>query len=130
MLIRNFTKCTDEVKAMLFKTFCCNFYCANLWWNFNSATEHKFRVSFNRGLRLFLKLNQCIYNKNAYEYYNASNMFLTNNIDTFDILLRKSMFNFSTRINVSKNNIVEYLANGLNFLNSYFSKGLFKKLYA
>ena len=33
------------------------------------------------------------------------------------------MFNFSTRINVSKNNIVEYLANnGLNFLNSNFSK--------
>ena len=91
MLIRTFSKCTDEVKAMLFKTFCCNLYCAHLWWNFNSATEQILRVSFNRGLRLFLKLNQYIYNENGYEHYSASNMFLTNNIDTFDILLRKSM---------------------------------------
>ena len=75
---------------MLFKTFHCNFYCAHLWWNLNSATECKLRVLFNRGLRLFLKLNQCIYNENSYEHYCASNMFVTNNIDTFDILLSKS----------------------------------------
>ena len=59
--------------------------------NFNSATERKLRVSFNRGLRLFLKLNQCFYNGNGYEHYSASNMFVTNNIDTFDILLRKCL---------------------------------------
>ena len=56
-------------------------------------------MSFNRGLRLFLKLNQCNYNENGYEHYSGSNTFVTNNIDTFNILLRKSMFNL-TRINV------------------------------
>ena len=36
MLLRNFRYCTNDVKCMLFKSFCANMYCCPLWFNSTS----------------------------------------------------------------------------------------------
>ncbi len=33
-IVQNFKHCTDDVKLQLFKTFCSNFYCCQLWSNY------------------------------------------------------------------------------------------------
>ena len=34
MLLRNFYYCTNDIKCMLFKSFCANMYCCPLQFNF------------------------------------------------------------------------------------------------
>ena len=34
MLLRNFRYCTNDVKCMLFRSFCANMYCCPLWFNY------------------------------------------------------------------------------------------------
>ena len=33
MLLRKFVKCSPDVKCYLFKTYCCNLYCAPFWYD-------------------------------------------------------------------------------------------------
>ena len=37
MLFRKFVKCSPDVKCYLFKTFCCNLYCAPFWYDSTKA---------------------------------------------------------------------------------------------
>ena len=41
VLARKFYMCTDEVKVLLFRTFCCNLYTCQLWWNFTQTAMRK-----------------------------------------------------------------------------------------
>ena len=41
MLLRRFRKCSIPVKCYLFKTYCSNVYCAQLWYNFTLTTIKK-----------------------------------------------------------------------------------------
>ena len=42
MLLRNFSYCTNDIKCMLFKSFCANMYGCPLWFNSTSSTIKKF----------------------------------------------------------------------------------------
>ena len=33
MLLRKFVMCSPDVKCYLFKTYCCNLYCAPFWYD-------------------------------------------------------------------------------------------------
>ena len=33
LLLRNFRHCSDQVKCVLFQTYCTNLYCCQLWFN-------------------------------------------------------------------------------------------------
>ena len=107
MLIKQFSKCSYNVKVLLFKSFCCNFYCSQLWWHFNKNTENKLRIAFNKGLRIILK----------YDFmFSARRMFMENNLDNYDVLCRKYMFKFMSRISSNNNILVSSLSNS-----SFFS---------
>ena len=43
-LIRNFSKCSDNVKSLLFNSYCSSMYCAPLWSNFKVGTIRKLTV--------------------------------------------------------------------------------------
>ena len=45
VLARKFYMCTDEVKVLLFRTFCCNLYTCQLWWNFTQTAMRKINVA-------------------------------------------------------------------------------------
>ena len=40
-LLRNFRYCSDDVKCMLFRSFCTNMYCSPLWFNSTSSSIKK-----------------------------------------------------------------------------------------
>ena len=56
VLARKFYMCTDEVKITLFRTFCCNLYTCQLWWNFTQAAMRKINVAYNNAFRMIMQL--------------------------------------------------------------------------
>ena len=117
-LIRKFLLCKKSVKIVLFKAFCTNFYCSQLWWHFFKGTEQKIRVAFNKGLRRLL----------GYDYRSsASNMFVMNGIDCYDVLMRKCATRFYDRLLRSNNFLIHNLLCSLSFYNSSFYKLFLKK---
>ena len=92
MLLRNFRYCTNDVKCMLFKSFCANMYCCPLWFNSTSFSIKKLKTSYNSALRNLLLIKKP---------YSVSTMFITHGIPSFYELLCTSIYRFADR--VSKN---------------------------
>ena len=84
MLIRDFHFCNEDVRKLLYSTFCSNLYCTQLWWCYNNAMFNKVKVAFNNGFRIFLNYNR---------FCSASNMFLKNS-NIFVKLRSKALYNF------------------------------------
>ena len=48
MLLRKFVKCSLDVKCYLFKTYCCNLYCALFWYDSTKAAMKSLKVAYNK----------------------------------------------------------------------------------
>ena len=59
-LLRNFRFCSDDVKCMLFRSFCTNMYCSPLWFNSTSSSIKKLKTSYNGALRRLLLIKNHI----------------------------------------------------------------------
>ena len=90
-------KCSPDVKCYVFKTYCCNLYCAPFWYNSTKATMKKLKVAYNISLRRLLGLPS---------YNSASGMFVNLNISSFGELLRKYVYSFRNRLENSENSII------------------------
>ena len=102
MLKRKFYMCTNEVKSLLYKSFCTNFYCTQLWWKYSPESLRKLKVAYNNGLRKFLGIPK---------YSSASDMFVSNNILSFLCLRRKSVYSFMMRLQSCDNNMTKCFYN-------------------
>ena len=52
---------SNNVKCMLFRSFCTNMYCSQLWFNSTSSSIKKLKTSYNGELRrLLLIKKQCL----------------------------------------------------------------------
>ena len=58
-LLRNFRYCSDDVKCILFRSFCTNMYCSPLWFNSTSSSIKKLKTSYNGALRQLLLKTRC-----------------------------------------------------------------------
>ena len=76
MLLRNFRYCSDDVKCMLFRSYCTNMYCCPLWFISTSSRIKKLKASYNGVLRRLLLLV-------IVKPYSASEMFVTHGIPSF-----------------------------------------------
>ena len=56
MLIRNFSKCSVNVKCYLFKTYCSTMDCSALWFNSTKTALTKLKIAYNNSLRRLLGL--------------------------------------------------------------------------
>ena len=101
MLARKFHMCTPDVKIALFRAYCTPLYTAHLWCNYSKAKMKKLQVAYNDAFRILLKLPR---------WTSASEMFVTNNVPTFDALLRNLMYRFMCRLTASKNIIIVSLS--------------------
>ena len=98
MLMRQFSRCTFEVKSVLFKTFCYQLYGGPMWVKFSFNIMRKLKVAYNNAARLLL----------GYERRDsASSMFVSNRIDTFDAVLRRQIYGLKQRLLKSSNSIVQ-----------------------
>ena len=88
--------CTNDVKCMLFKSFCANMYCCPLLFNSTSSSIKNFIASYNSALRnLLIKKS-----------YSASTMIITHGIPAFYELLRTSIYRFVDRVSKNSNSII------------------------
>ena len=95
MLLRKFNKCSYDIQCMLFKSYCANLYCCQFWHSACKTTMNKLRIAYYNSLRRLL---------NIPKYNSASEMFVCLNIPSFgELLRRKSIFNFFTRLNCNNN---------------------------
>ena len=104
IFLREFAHCSLHVKGYLFKMYCVTFYCPFLWVNFKKQSIDNLRVAFNKVHRKLLNYGR---------RDSASEMFVTNNMQNFDSMLRKSIYGFIERLKRSKNKLVSALFNCL-----------------
>ena len=96
-LVRLFHSCSRNVLIELGRSFWRSwrsFYCSYLWTHYNKASFSKIRVAYNDLYRKIL---------HASRRSSASAMFVNNNIPTFECLIRRDIFSFTSRLKVSTN---------------------------
>ena len=120
LLLRNFRHCSDDVKCSLFQTYCTNMYCCQLWFNSTKSSINKLSTSYNSVLRRLLCISKP---------YSASNMFVSRGIPSFAELLRKSIYRFTKRIEVSSNSIIAACLSPLLYISSPVRKWWSSVLY-
>ena len=58
IVYRKFSKCSSDVKCMLFKSFCPNMYCTTMWYNCTVTAMRKLKISYNNSLRRLLNISK------------------------------------------------------------------------
>ena len=112
MLIKYFNKCTMDVKCQLFKTYCTNFYCSSLWYNFNKSTFNAIEVAYKKMFRAFTKVRK----GSTYA------TMVKHNVTTFKALQRDLIVSFCKRLQQSENVLIITIFNSLYFMNSKLNK--------
>lgn len=97
VLIRNFKACTDNVKRLLFNSYCSDFYCSALWINFKSESLRRLKTAYNRVFRKLFNLKGQI---------SVSECLVARRLNPFIVLLRKAIYNLRQRVFKSNNSIV------------------------
>ena len=99
-LIRTFYKCSDVVKVALFKSYCSSFYTAELWSNYTQAAIRKLTVAYHSIFKKMLNFPRNTSNSLVFVYYS---------VPTFQEIIRKSIFSFTTRLYTSDNTLIKDL---------------------
>ena len=97
-LIQKFRKCSENVKAQLFKSYCTNMYGIQLWADFTPSTLDKVRVAYNNVFRTFMSVDR---------RSSVSAAFIKKGINHFNVLYRKAVYGFKTRLSACDNLIVQ-----------------------
>ena len=101
-LVRLFHSCSRNVLIELGRSFCGSFYCSYLWTHYNKASFSKIRVAYNDLYRKILHVSR---------RSSASAMFVNNHIPTFECLIRRDIFSFTSRLKVSTNKLINTIEN-------------------
>ena len=120
VLARKFYMCTDEVKITLFRTFCCNLYTCQLWWNFTQAAMRKINVAYNNAFRMIMQLPR---------YCSASNMFAMCNVPSCQAVMRNLVYRFTIRVDRSENKLLCAIGNSDMRYQSRIKKHWMSSLY-
>ena len=103
-IIRQFAKCDESVKLVLFCSFCSCYYCPYLWLDMTKHSARILRVAYNNAHTKILKLLMTC---------SASQMFADNNLLNFEALMRKMSNTFINRLISSDNAIIKVLLDNL-----------------
>ena len=110
-LSRQFHKCSEEVKIKLFRTYCSNMYCSQLWCNYRNSVMQKLKVTYHNAMRWLCNLpSNC----------SASNMLVSRDLPSFEALRRKYIYGFVLRLDACNNSIIKNLST----VHWYFTGGL------
>ena len=109
VLIRNFRNCSDSIKTMLFKTYCTGLYGSSLWCSYKAKTLQKIKVAYNNVFRILMGLRR---------QGSVSKAMLDVNIDCFQVVCRKYIVGFISRLEKCDNVIVKTLYDWVDFRNS------------
>lgn len=97
LLLRTFGSCTAEVKQHMFMSYCSSFYTAHLWCEYTKKQYKQLQVAYNNVFRKLLGYDR---------FCSASDMFVTNRVDTFDVRIRRLIFGFRDRLRMCENTLI------------------------
>lgn len=107
-VFRNFSKCDDNVKEVLFKSFCTSFYCLPAVIRVKVSIVNKLRVCYNNSFRkIFNTGRQC----------SISSRCVRMGIPTFKEQQRKCVVSLLARFKASNNTLVKSFTN-VNYLHT------------
>ena len=102
MLLRTFSSCSYAVKLQLFMSYCGSMYTAFLWWDFTKRQYRHLEVAYNNVFRRLMGYDK---------YCSASGMYVENRTDGFDARVRKLVYGFRERLDISDNSVIETVIN-------------------
>ena len=121
LLISRFKSCSDEVKRMLFKTFCYSAYGGHLWTKYKDSNFSKVTVAYNDVYRHLFYIKRGT---------SMSMEYVTNNLHCFKSLMRKASFNFRKRLLLSGNIYIKTIVHSVFFYkHSSFTQMWLKDLF-
>ena len=100
MLVRRFKICTSETKVRLFKAYCSNVYGCSLWSRHRATSWKRIKVSHNDIFRSLLGVRRDA---------SASQLFVNNQVDNLDVVVRKTRHSLMKRLENSPNSIIRAL---------------------
>ena len=119
-LIRKFSNCNNDVKVSLFRTYCTNMYCSQVWWQYSQKCMNNLRVAYNNAFRILMSFpRDC----------SASGMCVTNRVPSFQALRRNLLYKFSVRLHSSDNSLLTKLLSSDAFVRSKFQVLFRKSVY-
>jgi hypothetical protein len=107
ILVRNFVKCSPDVKVQLFKTYCSNIYAGHLWSNYSQAVFRRMNVAYNNVFRHLMHIKRDC---------SISQYFVNLHVHGFKPLLRNYIHSFSKRLQDSSNSLVQTVLNSSHFI--------------
>ena len=102
MLLRTFGACSYGVKLLLIMSYCGSMYTSSIWCKYTKKQYHQIEVAYNNVFRRLFGYDR---------FSSASNMFVDNRVDKFEARMRKLIYGFRERLNVSRNCLVICLLN-------------------
>ena len=112
MLVRNFSKCTDEVKRLLFSSFCVSFYGLSLVLKVRLSDLKKLKVCYNDSIRKLFRRER---------RSSISNFCVQHGIPTFAEIRRKAVVSLLQRLKSSNNIIIRNFVD----VNSFYNSNIF-----
>ena len=104
-LIRKFYMCTENVKIALFKSYCTTLYTSTLWCKYRRESLRKLCVAYNNIFRkLTHQARDC----------SASQMFVSRQLPTCKMLIRRNVYGFMLNVQKSNNLILNSIVHLLN----------------
>ena len=97
VLLRFFHMCNIEVKLRLFRTYCYQLYCMQLWRHYRAKSMQTLKIAYHNILKKFVGLSK---------FSSTSCTCVTFNIKSFGELMRGTVYTFECRLGRSQNNIV------------------------
>ena len=122
ILMKTCSSCSVEVKLFMFKSYCSNFYCSHLWYNFTKVHMNKLRITYNNAMRRLFNLHfRC----------SASEMFANCCIHSMDEMRRICiiLYSFIQRLKCSSNAIITCFMSSTFIQKCAIWKHWFKCLY-
>ena len=105
VILRHFRMCSDDVKCLLFSSYCTSFYCSALWCRYKADSVNRLQTAYNRVFRQLFSIRG---------QTSISQCLISRNLHPFKVILRKSILSLRKRI-----------FNSNNFLMKLFSSSLF-----
>ena len=106
-LTRTFRRCSDDVKVQLFSMQCSCLYGAHLWSKYASCSFNRVRTAYNDIFRQLMNMRRG---------ESISAAFVSKNVHSLQILIRKAVFSFIERCTKSCNTIVKTIVSSVFFL--------------
>ena len=120
MLINRFRACTHNVKVKLFRTFFTNVYGCHLWALYKQTTYRRVVVAYNNIYRKMFKVRRGD---------SMSAIYVQQNIDPVNVLIRKNVFGFKNRLFDSSNLLIKCIMSSHFYYNSRLCTKWFSILY-